>query len=145
MVRNMRSDTNRDVLKRIVALLFALAKLADRTPARSYPVCLLVLLILRPAQRVAWNLVAGEAHALGASPRLPVSTAADGSDGRCEATRLALCFRLLALALRDLLAQAGKVRTRFNVPQTAPHSCKHSRSAGWVQQSGWVLQALDTS
>ena len=92
MQRNAKSDTNREVLKRILALLFALAGLAERSSGRCYPVRLLVLSILRPAEAVAWNLVIGEAYALGASPRLPVWAAAHGGDNRCGCNQAGPAF-----------------------------------------------------
>ena len=58
----MEWNAETDMLKRIIALLFALAGLADRAGARSRPVRCLVLGILRPAEAVAQASVIGTAR-----------------------------------------------------------------------------------
>ena len=109
MDRNGGVDGDRAVLQRIVALLFALAVLADRASSRSRAVCLFVLNILRQAEAVAQECLIGTARDFGAP--MPVqaqlaiqaSTSADGGDHSAEAARLAGRFRALALALAYLL------------------------------------------
>ena len=101
MDSNAEKET--DVLMRIVALLFALADLADRAAGRSLPVRARVLAILRPAESVAWGIVVREARQCGAPiPVLGVSMPADGNpdDAPCLAARL----RSLGLALAHLAA-----------------------------------------
>lgn len=83
-------------MQRIVALLFALADLAERAAGRSRPVRRLVLWILLPAETVARELVTGPA----VLP--PVRRAGDSP---ADAMRLASSLRLLAAAFRDLSHQ----------------------------------------
>lgn len=109
-------EKNRETLKRIAALLLALADLAERAGARPRPVLCLVLWILRPAEAVAREFVIGAAHDLGAPARLsslemPMRAAPDGARA-AEALRLAVDFRMLAAALDDLAARPlGRWRT----------------------------------
>jgi hypothetical protein len=81
----------RAALQRIVALLLALADLADLARDRSPAVRVLVLWLLRPAERVACDFVGG---------------AASGPAGPAEA--LAQNFRTLARALQRRLG-AGPI------------------------------------
>lgn len=84
------SEGTRERLMRIVALLLALATLAERASRASFPVRVLVMGFLRPAESVAWNFVAGQI----ALPPL----AGEGHDP-ASAQRLADSFRALAIAL----------------------------------------------
>jgi hypothetical protein len=91
------------MLMRIIALLFSLASLSEGlvgSPARRRS---LVLRLLRPAERVARELLAREVggrRLRGLPSPLPLD-----EDGPQGATRLALCFRGLALALDAILTQ----------------------------------------
>lgn len=88
-------------LRRIVALLAALALLAERAAARSSPVRWLVLLILRRAERAA------EAFVLEATGMPPfIERFAAESNRTADAYRLAARFRALAAALATLLPDA---------------------------------------
>lgn len=87
-------EAERAALKRIVALLFAFADLAERAACRPQAVRGLVLWILRPAAAVARNLVAG-------TPT-PAPLCRIG-DSPADARRLAEDFRDLA---RELDCQA---------------------------------------
>lgn len=80
-------ETNRTVLFRIVALLFALADLAHRADSLPGPVRWLAVRILRPADGVAREFIYGSV----------------GSDDAMDVTDLARAFRTLALALRNTL------------------------------------------
>jgi hypothetical protein len=102
-------------LKRIVALLFALADLANRAGDASRSTRRTVLGILWPAEAVAWEFVAGfspgfdaagcasEAARMDPVAACP-SWSAIWSDDRTEAALLASRFRALALLLAYLLA-----------------------------------------
>lgn len=92
-------EAERAALKRIVALLFALADLAELAACRSQAVRGFVLWILRPAEAVARNLVTG-------TPT-PVPLFRVG-DSPADARRLAEDFRDLA---RELDCQAALVFT----------------------------------
>ena len=93
------TEEERAALKRIVALLFSLAGLAELAAGRSPAVRLLVLWLLRHGAAAAQKLVAGKVEAsLASTPVVPVGgTPAD-------AMRLAASLRALA-RLIDL--QAG--------------------------------------
>ena len=95
---------DRGTLKRTIALLFALAELADRASFAPWPVRVLVLAILRHGERVARPLLAEAGHP-AAQPKMALSDMAAGSSP-ADALALALRLRLLALALSDLLAPA---------------------------------------
>jgi hypothetical protein len=105
----------RAVLKRIIALLFALADLAESACNHSPIVRRFVIWILRAAETVAREFVVGEPEA---PALMPVSPA---SDSPAEAMRLAYSFRdlahmldlqaKLAFAVRDDAGQAGVVRS----------------------------------
>lgn len=108
---------NGPALKRIVAMLFALADLADQASSRSCLVRCLVFWILRPAEAVAWEFV------LEAQAGVPMRSApmiACSRDGPADVVQLARTFRALAVMLDSLPAQA---------------------SAGW--QTGCRVQPLD--
>lgn len=96
------AETNADMLRRIAALLFALAGLADLASRAPRPVRDHVLGILRSAEAVARAYVFGKALDLGGA--LPPPVCLDGDDPD-DAARLALGLRLLALALASLAAR----------------------------------------
>ena len=83
-------------LMRIVALLLALASLAERAAGMPQPVRSAALWFLRPAQALAWEFVTGQA-----CPEIPCS---HRRDERAEAMRLAVSFRALACSLEAELA-----------------------------------------
>ena len=84
-------------LRSIVATLIALAALAERVGARSYPVRFLALCFLRPAEAVAREFVAG------AAPTQRLAGNAMVENGPADPIRLASRFRALAAALSALL------------------------------------------
>ena len=92
-------------LRQIVALLLALADLAERASGRSRPVRWLVLLILAPGEAVARDYLA-TLTGVPASFWLP-SIPARPDDGVAEAMRLASVFRALAAALAALPDEAS--------------------------------------
>jgi hypothetical protein len=94
--RNM--GWNRDVLERIVALLFALANLADLAADAPFLRRRQVLEILSCGEAEARALILGVAFGETASAEAPESA--------CDAACLAASFRALALILCALLARA---------------------------------------
>lgn len=111
-------ETDRNVLERIVAILFALAELAERAAGRSWPVRRLVLSILHRAEDAAHAFVTGSAVGAdlelsppyGGMPALTMPR----RDGPADALRLAMSFRTLALAVRAMLPRARRSsRGRF--------------------------------
>ena len=126
-------------LRRIVAMLVALAVLAERAGGRCVPVRFLVLFLLRRAERAAWGLVFGPAQA-----RCP--EAALG--GRVDAEQLARRFRALAAALGALLRRA----CRFDGARLGGASTGHFQRGRArrghrvsVTQGGSTLRLNDTS
>ena len=98
---NSAIDDNRRMLRRIVALLFALAGLAERLTSLPRPVRAFVLRILRPAEAVARDFVLETTG--GHAARLPACLdALKGGDSPADAMRLAQSFRLLAVLLEWL-------------------------------------------
>lgn len=131
--------TNRDVLKRIVALLFALAELADRASLASRPVRDYVLGILRPAEAVAQGFVFDTACDLGVTMPPQASLGGDHPD---DATRLAVALRILALVLASLSARTERSASRDHVVMIATIDVLRSQLAGCRSQS---VPAPDTS
>ena len=93
---------NRETLRRIVALLLALAGIAERVSGLSGPVRRRVLWFLRPAEAVARDFIVGDARDTDAPPSAP--STAYGDDGPAAALRLAGSFRALATMLAILVA-----------------------------------------
>jgi hypothetical protein len=132
---NWEANWNRDVLERIVALLFALANLADL--AAGAP-------LLR-RRRVLGILSQGEVEArafvIGTASGSPVS--ADVLESTRDAARLAVRLRALALMLCAMLAQA----VQFTLPGApAPRACRSAhRMSGPALRWLAVPPASDTS
>jgi hypothetical protein len=118
MERN--AETEWEVLKRIVAMLFALAELADRASLVPYSVRGHVLAILRPAEAVMQAFVINMARDSGVllPPQtylalgMAICAPDDDNDGDDpgsdpnDASRLAFRLRVLALVLASLLTQS---------------------------------------
>jgi len=104
-------DEERAALTRIVALLFALADLAESASRRCRPVRSFVIWLLRPAESLAWDFVVGTRPAAAL-----ISIGPAGGDA-ADAMRLAENFRdlacelecqaRLAFAIRDRAGQGG--------------------------------------
>ena len=109
-----KAQTDGRRLRRIVALLLALAGLADRAAVAPFPVRFIVLAILRRAEAIAWTFAIEAvscAPARCAGRRLPQCVSPAGAPvpdhcGPADAVRLALSFRTLALIVAELAAQA---------------------------------------
>ena len=84
------------MLRRIVLMLLSLSQLAERASGSCYPIRFLVLLILRPAFKIAYDYV---------GTPLPIPDPADIplDNSRIGALRLAACFAVLAAVLQDEL------------------------------------------
>lgn len=127
----MEWNAETDVLKRIIALLLALAGLADRASGLPRPIRWLVFRILRPAEAVAREFVIGRASNIG----------------DVDTTRLALCFRALALALSVMMAPGRRFThgwTSSRAGQTAS-SIWSPKPADWRWQRLQALPTADTS
>jgi hypothetical protein len=109
-----KAETERVVLMRLVATLFALADLADRVSLAPYPVRCHVLAILRPVEAVVQALAIGMARGAPMPPQaflmigaqIGVPDGDDRGDDPLDATHLALSLRVLALTLARLAAQS---------------------------------------
>ena len=115
----LAAEEDRRVLKRIVALLFAFAELAERLCGSSRPVRCFVLLILCYAEAIARDFVLETAVEHGAPPPVGlVMPRGHGRDSPADAARLARSFRALA-ALLDRLVDRSIGRRRRGVTQAA--------------------------
>ncbi len=94
-----KANWNRDVLERIVALLFALACLADLAAGLPFLRRQQLLGILSHGEAEAWAFV------MGLPPVVAVSVDVPEQPG--EAARLAASFRALALMLCAMLARTA--------------------------------------
>lgn len=113
----------RAVLTRIVALLFALADLAESSSRRCRLVRSFVLWLLRPAESLAWDFV------VGAEPPAALMPIGPAGDGPADAMRLAENFRdlacelecqaRLAFAIQDGAGQGG-------LPSFGPYRTFHA-------------------
>ena len=98
----MKGQDSDKVLRRIIQMLLALAVLAERAGGAPWPVRCLVLWILRRGEAAAGGFVREVAQ----TPLGIVDLSAFPHDNSpAGAVRLAMCFRALAAALRDLLHQ----------------------------------------
>ena len=112
-------------LRRITAMLVALAALAEQAAVRSFPVRFLVLCILRHAEVVAWAFVA---DAIGTTR--PVSGEVPAGNGPSDAMLLAARLRALAAALVALLRPG---RPRAGAPVSAAHSIPVLPAGCWTR------------
>jgi len=85
----------REVLKRIVALFYALANLTDRAAGRSHPMRGFVLWILRPAMAIALDYIADAGPVHEALLR-------ENGDSIAESRRYSRCFRAAARSIKGL-------------------------------------------
>ena len=103
MDRAVGMEAKETMLRRIVALLYSLANLAEQAAVRSPAIRHLVLLFLRPAESLAREMVARDSQHFGAAvPELRVADRTDDSPD--DAMRVARRFRALASMLESLVA-----------------------------------------
>ena len=103
---NCSAGVESNALKRLMAILFALADLADCAAGRSWPVRCLVLSILGLAEQAAHAFVTGSADTthVRSTPSASAMPTPRGSSP-IDAMQLALSFRMLALAVCAMLAK----------------------------------------
>lgn len=132
-------------LRRIVALLLALAQLAERAGSMPLPVRVMVLLVLRRAEAVAFAFAADIAWARPACcEHVWLSQFPDPFDDRAAGHYSPLAAARLSLSLRML----AMIVARWAVPAAAPVPVATSRrrvcwGAGW--QGVGAIVAPDTS
>lgn len=108
---------DQDMRKRIIALLFALAAIAERARVMPAPVRSLALRFLRRAELAAHSYVCWAARECGVSLQWALPDAAKANSDLEAALALAWWLRILAVALRDLPRRALAVRmTRLQWP-----------------------------
>jgi hypothetical protein len=132
---NGEANWNRDGLERIVALLFALANLADLAAGASFIRRRQVLEILGYGEAEA------RAFVIGMVSGEPVS--ADALEPTADAVRLATSFRALALALCILLARGFALPGAFGRQACRPPHNISGPAVRWPDAS--VSPAPDTS
>ena len=116
---NSVSEDNRRMLKRIIALLFALAGLAERLAGLPRPIRAFVMQILRHAEAVARDFVFETTRGHGVPAPLPAFfhiPALPGGDSPADAMRLAQSFRVLALLLDRLAEHNSRHGNRLVTP-----------------------------
>ena len=101
---------NRDIFERVVALLFALAVIAERASAMPAPIRSLVLRFLWRAELAAHSYVCWAARDCGAPLQWTLPDTVGRDSDRRAALALAWWLRILAVALRDLPRRAMAVR-----------------------------------
>jgi hypothetical protein len=127
------TDWSRDALERIVALLFALANLADLAAGAPFLRRRQVLAILNHGEVVA------RAFVIGMATGAPISS--DELESSGDAACLAVRLRALALMLCAMLAGA-----LFAPPGVVgPRACRPSHKAGKAGRSTASPLAFDTS
>ena len=101
-----RNGRELEAIKSIMAMLFALADLADRASRAPYPVRSFVFWLLRRAEAVAREWVDGPADFWSVAIRV--------GDDPTGALDLAASFRRLACAVRELTAQYRQFARRWH-------------------------------
>ena len=104
-------ETNRNVLERIVALLLALADLADRAAGASYRVRLQVLWAFQLADDVARELVAGPTYGTAGCLRPPAPAPHCCGSDPADFANLAASLRMLALMVRSMARRPSRCGT----------------------------------
>jgi hypothetical protein len=101
---------NREMLGRIVALLLAIAGIAERASAMPVPARCIALHFLRRAALAAHSYVYWAARDCGSPLQWTLPDAVGKNSSREAALALAWWLRILAVALRDLPRRAFAVR-----------------------------------
>lgn len=126
---NEEIETN--ALERIVALLFALADLAERASNRSYPVRCFILWILRRAEVVArdWVTADGVDDSRLFADEHPGQIAVLHHNGPTDAADLARAFRALAHELKRQLRLGEQFARRLR-RRKADHAATDGPKSG---------------
>ncbi len=120
----------RAMLKSIVALLLALADLAELASGRSLDACRLMLLLLRPAE------IAAQEFAVGVSDAWPMDVVRSG-DPRTDMVHLVMRLRELACLLRY------EAELAFSSHAQAGERCASSpRSIGRITRAADICMML---
>lgn len=98
MDHSVQGEIETDVLRRIIALLFSLADLAESACRLSFPLRAFNLWAIRRGEAAAWTLLDDDEFAVFAS-------ACPGANERDEALALAASLRGIAMILSARLAQ----------------------------------------
>ena len=139
---NHKIEQQWDVLRRIVALLFALADLADDASTCSRRVRCKMLSILLRGEAVARNMLSREVQISGKPVCLPACPCGDRVD---DAMQLADCFRAMAAALAYIIcAQTLPIRRRS--PRHLPPSDRPAKTTCQIRRvrRGIGFRALDS-
>ena len=143
MERMARIEREVRLLDRVVAILLALAGLADRAAAAPWPVRYIVLWMLRRADGAAADFAARFAAARGLRPR-PVLAALDGDDP-AAALALALSLRMLALSIGGLSVQLRRRQRLFGRRPVIADGPAGLRAASLAGTAAWPVCCPDTS
>lgn len=100
---NGELKAEREALKRVIALFFSLARLADLASGRCYPVRCFVLWVLRRAEPVARDCIANTSGAWPACVDPPPLFPVLRRNSSADAEYFALIFRTAARALQSEL------------------------------------------
>ena len=114
---NLAIEKEREVLKRIVALFLAFARIADKVCDRSRPVRSFLFWVLRLAETVALQVI------IEARPtsRYAFHIQSQG-DSRAEARRLARCFRAAARVVEKQIKILGRCQAPRDLDRHAGSS-----------------------
>ena len=138
MRRHAGIETNRDVLKQIVMLLFSMAAMAAYVSTRPRHVRLGVLPFLRQAELVGWSVALDDAYGLVAPPDLLASISSGSGDSAADAARLAVVLRMLAMTL---IMKVGLHCDFADTPGAGNHAARLRRSPG-PQARAFALAGL---
>ena len=139
---NHKIEQQWDVLQRIVALLFALAELADDASTRSRRVRRKMLSILLRGEAVARQMLSWEVLKSGKPVCLPACPYGDRVD---DAMQLADCFRALAAALAYIIcAQTLPFKRRTSRHRPLSDRPAHSASQIRGMRRSVGFRALDS-
>jgi len=127
-MRNGGRQNERQVMIRIIKLLFSFADMAERAAYRSILIRTFLLTLFRIAEPVARRYVL---RYDGNAIRIPLPIRGDGISGRAEALHLAWLFRLFAMMLTNLMAwrDMGRIQAIDPGAQATGHrgSAVHQR------------------
>lgn len=157
MDSNWNTKQERQALKRMIALLCALAALAEHASAAPAAIRFMVLWILRPGEAIARDYTIATAEDFGCLADLPEPILGQQDDGPADTLRLAVRFRALAAVLDTLsgylcLAAASE-RHRGCAAQEARHGHPAAVLRGAIRDlpqtlrglPAWTQPAPDTS